>query len=67
LSNYLTFYWFLKYQHTIDPEKWFSVKDISKEFGVSIDRTRKHLSLLSMNGDAQTKVDGWCNVYKYRR
>lgn len=66
MSNSLAIFYFLKSEFHKDPDRWFSVREVASVIDLSIDRTRKHLSLLVMGGDAQTKIDGWSNVYKYR-
>jgi len=66
LSNRLAIYWFLRCQFDRDGNRWFSVKELSGVIGLSIDRTRKHLSLLAINQDIETKIDGWKNVYRYK-
>ena len=66
MSNTLAIYFFLKSEFQKDPERWFKVREVASTINLSIDRTRKHLSLLTMGNDAETKVEGWCNVYRYK-
>jgi len=58
---------FMELQDKKQPDKWFSIKEVSSEVELSIDRTRKHLTLLVLSDILDTKVDGWHNVYKFRR
>ncbi len=58
---------FMELQDKTQPDKWFSIKEVSSEVKLSIDRTRKHLTVLVLSGILETKVDGWHNVYKFRR
>ena len=66
MSNKLAIYYFMKCEYQKDPENFLSAKDISREFELSLDRTRRHLSLLVFDGKLETHVDGWCNVYRVR-
>jgi predicted ArsR family transcriptional regulator len=55
--------YFLKSEFLKDKSRWFSVREVSKHLGLSIDRTRRHLSWLVLKGKLKTRVDGWHNVY----
>ena len=63
MSNQKAIFWFLKCHR----DDWFSVRDVSKCMDLSIDRTRKHLTLLVLEDKIDTKVDGWRNIYRFRR
>jgi hypothetical protein len=67
MSNLIAIYYLMENKLLKDYDRWWSVKEISKEINLSIDRTRKHLSLLTLSGDIETKVEGWKNVYRFRR
>ena len=67
MSNQLAIYFFLKCEFQRNPEAWFKLREVASKINLSLDRTRKHLSLLCLAGDAETKIDGWCNVYRFRR
>ena len=67
MSNNLAIYFFLKCEFQKDPERWFKVREVASVIGLSIDRTRKHLTLLCLASDAETKIDGWSNIYRFRR
>lgn len=49
-----------------NPDKWFSVREVASVIKLSVDRSRKHLSLLVMGGDLETKIEGWFNVYRFK-
>jgi predicted ArsR family transcriptional regulator len=66
VSYLLAIYYFLEKEYIKDANKWFTAREISKEIGISIFRTRQHLSSLRMSKDVEQKVEGWCNVYKFR-
>jgi predicted ArsR family transcriptional regulator len=63
VSNRSAIYWFLR----CHKEEWFTVREVAGEIGLSIDRTRKHLTLLVFDDKVDTKVDGWHNIYRFRR
>ena len=67
MSNTVAIYYFLKSEFQKDSDRWFKLREVSSVIGLSLDRTRKHLNLLRLGGDVETKVDGWCNVYRFRR
>jgi len=67
LSNSLAIYFFLKCEYQKNPERWFTVREVASIISLSINRTRRHLSLLCLSDDAETKVRGWCNVYQFNR
>ena len=67
MSSTIAIYYFLKHEKYLDVDKWFTVKEVSKVISLSVDRTRRHLSLLVYSGDLETKVDGWCNVYRFKK
>jgi len=67
VSNQLAIYFFLKCEFQRDPDKWFNVREVASIIKLSINRTRRHLSLLCLANDAETKVEGWCNVYRFNR
>ena len=67
MSNQLAILYLLKFTKASDSDKWLSVKDVAKEINLSIDRTRKHLSLLVYADELETRVDGWKNVYRCKR
>ena len=66
MGNKLAIYYFLKCEFVRDPDAWFSVKDVSAVVDLSIQRTRRHLSELSICGDIETKIDGWSNIYRFK-
>jgi len=66
MSNRLAIFYFLKSEFLKDSDVWFSVKDVSCALNLSIDRTRKHLSVLSIKGDVVTRIDGWRNIYRFK-
>ena len=66
MSNTLAIYYFLKSEYQKDPDRWFKVREVASAINLSVDRTRKHLSLLRLGSDAEMKIDGWCNVYKFK-
>ena len=66
MSNRLTIFYFLKCEFMKDEDSWFTVKDVAKAVNLSIDRTRKHLSLLAINKKIVTKIDGWKNIYRFK-
>jgi hypothetical protein len=66
LSNTLAIYYFLKCEFQKDPERWFTVREVASAINLSVDRTRKHLSLLRLGDDAEMKVEGWFNVYRFK-
>lgn len=66
MSTTLAVYFFLKCEFQKDPNRWFKVGEVASAINKSVDRTRKHLSLLRMGDDAETKIEGWCNVYRYK-
>lgn len=66
MSNTIAIYFFLKSEFHKDPEKWFKVRDVASVIKLSIDRTRKHLSLLRMGHDVEIKIEGWCHVYRFK-
>ena len=55
--------YFLKSEFLKDRERWFTTREISGKLGLSVQRTRRYLSLLSLNGNVKTRVDCWSNVY----
>lgn len=57
---------FLHKKNRMDCDAWFSIREVASEVELSVDRTRKHLSLLVIEGLVETKVSGWKNVYKLR-
>jgi len=67
VSNKLAIYFFLKCEYTKDPDRWFNVREVASIIKLSINRTRRHLSLLCFANDAETRVEGWCNVYRFNR
>lgn len=66
MSNLLAIYYFLEKEYIIDPEKWFTAKDVSKEIGISIFRTRVHLCSLQRADDVERKIEGWFFVYRFK-
>jgi hypothetical protein len=66
MSNRLAIFYFLKSEFLKDKDVWFSVRDVSCALNLSIDRTRKHLSVLSIRGDVVTRIDGWRNIYRFK-
>ena len=67
MSNSLAIYFFLKCEFQRDPDKWFNVREVSSIIKLSVNRTRRHLSILCLANNAETKVEGWCNVYRFNR
>jgi len=57
--------YFLKSEFLNDRDRWFTTREVSTKLGLSINRTRRYLSLLSLNGKLKTRVDGWSNVYSF--
>lgn len=66
MSNTLAVYFLLECRYLKDSSKWLSVREVSSVIHLSVDRTRKHLSLLVLSGDLETKIDGWHNVYRFK-
>lgn len=64
MSSLIDIYQFLKTEKEKDPLNWFTVREVSKIFCLSVDRTRKHLSLLVLSDDAERRLEGW--FYQYR-
>jgi len=62
----LAIYFYLKCEFQKDPEKWFKVRDVASVIDLSIDRTRKHLSLLRLGNTVESKIEGWCYVYRFK-
>lgn len=50
----------------MDSDKWFRIREVASAVSLSVDRTRKHLSVLALKGEVETRVEGWCNVYRAR-
>ena len=67
MSNQLAIYFFLKCEYIKDPDRWFNVREVASIIKLSINRTRRHLSLLCLANDAKTKIEGWRNVYRFNR
>jgi hypothetical protein len=67
VGNGLAIYYFLKCEFQKDPERWFNVREVASIIDLSINRTRSHLSLLCLSNELETKVSGWCNVYRFKR
>lgn len=66
MSYTLAVYFYLKSESVTNPDKWFSVREVASVIKLSVDRSRKHLSLLVMGGDLETKIEGWFNVYRFK-
>jgi hypothetical protein len=66
VSNALAIFYFLKCRFQENPNKWYSVRDVASTINLSIDRSRKHLTFLVLQGEIETRVDGWKNVYRCR-
>jgi len=67
MGNDLSILYWLNVEYLKDDEKWFSIKDIASAVRLSRDRTGKHLRNLTFKRFVDTRVDGWCNVYRFRR
>ena len=67
MGNSIAIYYFLKCEFYKNPEKWFKVREVASIINLSINRTRRHLSLLCLSGELETKVSGWCNIYRFKR
>lgn len=61
------FVYFLEAQALKNPDKWWSIRELSCEMELSYDRTRKILTGLVLGEvGVRTKIEGLCNVYKFK-
>ena len=58
--------YYLKHECKINSSRWFSVREIAKEIDLSVDRTRRHLTILVLKNELETKINKFWNVYKCR-
>lgn len=65
--NKKAIYYFLKSEFQKDSDKWFNVREVASIIELSINRTRRYLSLLCLANDAETKTHKWGNVYRFKR
>ena len=65
-SDLAALYW-LKCEFFKNDDRWFSVAEVSSAIRLSRERTRRHLSVLALKRLVDTKVEGWSNVYRYRK
>lgn len=66
MSYTLAIYYFLQAEFRRDSTKWFGVREVANKIDLSIERTRKHLNLLRLGGEVETKISGWSNVYRFK-
>jgi len=64
MSSLLAIYYYLKVQRLTDENGWYSVKDVSKVVSLSVDRTRRLLSVLVLGSEIETKIVAWHNEYR---
>jgi len=67
LGNDLAIIFWLKLEYFKDAERWFSVKEVGDAICLSRDRTGRHLRHLTFKMLVDTKIDGLCNLYRFRR
>jgi len=66
VGSELAIYFWLNLRYLEDDAKWFTIRDVAKAVDLSIDRTRRVLSLLALKGEIKTRIDGFKNVYRFR-
>ena len=67
MGNDLAILYWLKCEYFKDAERWFSIDDIKTAIRLSRDRTGRHLRHLTFKMLVDTKIDGFSNLYRYRR
>jgi len=58
-------FFYLRSEFRVSPDRWFSVREVAGVVDLSINRTRRYLTLLVLSGCLDTKIVGFHNEYRY--